>query len=424
MHAGRAVLAFVASLLFAVAGSAQGKELPRITVTCVDTEGKPVAGAEVHVFQYRGVPGPNSYEVHGPILTDANGTATAGVALDREGGKFDRWFYARVPGKLVGGTRWFHIDPKAPPPPAPSVRLEPSRELHGVVHVPNGFDVRSVRVRTLSLSARTADGGYGTSFPREHSFDGLRNSLPERFDAAVDVDGRFTLRDLPPLPLVYLEAVSPGLAQAQWFNALLPERRIPDLVEMRLVRESTLVGTCVDAAGAPVGDIEVQARLESRDRPTGVNCTFTSRTDATGSFHFAGLPGGEFAVSAVPTTGTVRPQLVVVKAKERAEFRITVEPIIEVRGIVFGGRDRIGIEGVIVVAITADDRMWRLDNARTDAQGRFLLRLPTGRARIHMQVAIAGWEAPKGTIADIPVFDVRADDPSLQKLEFELQPSK
>src|SRR5262245_30158978 len=223
MNVGLA-LVVVAVLGSAGLAAAQAKELPRIAVTCVDTDGKPVAGAEVHVFQHKKSATGTAYVASGPHLTDVSGVATTAVALDYDGGKFDRWLYARVPGKVVAAQRWFRFDDS--PIVEPRLRLEPSRELRGVVKPPEGVAARSVRVRTLSLVALQDDDPIGKWFPRYHEFIGLRDTLPAVFDAEVGDDGAFVLRDLPPRPLVYLAAEGPGLAQAQWFNAMLRGRRI------------------------------------------------------------------------------------------------------------------------------------------------------------------------------------------------------
>src|SRR6187549_643478 len=85
--------------------------LPRVEVRCLDVDGKPVAEAEVHVFQARkGLDGRSDYVGSGPHRTDAEGLATTAIAMDFDGGRFDRWFHARVPGKLVGAQRASRFD--------------------------------------------------------------------------------------------------------------------------------------------------------------------------------------------------------------------------------------------------------------------------------------------------------------------------
>ena len=246
-------LAALLALWSAAAACAQDTALPRIRVTCVDGNGKPVANAEVHVFQFRKSPTPiTDYLVSGPHRTDAEGVAVTAVALDHDGGQFDRWFHARVPGKWVGGMRWFRMRDTTVGEPV--VRMVPTRDLRGRVVVPEGMKMQTVRVRTLSVMVQ-GDALFGPQLPRYFAFAGLSHTLPELFDADVKDDGSFVLKDLPHLPLLYLAAEGPGLAQAQWFNALLPERRIPDIVEIAMTREARFTGSVVDARGRPVAEI-------------------------------------------------------------------------------------------------------------------------------------------------------------------------
>lgn len=73
-----------------------------VGVLCVDSDGKPVAGAEVYLFQ--NVAGePSRYKQFGPYTSDEQGRAKCPRAVVQDGrGHFDRWAYARVPGRLVG----------------------------------------------------------------------------------------------------------------------------------------------------------------------------------------------------------------------------------------------------------------------------------------------------------------------------------
>ncbi len=76
-----------------------------VNMVCVDAEGRAVAGAEVHLYQLTaGEDG--RFEHSGMFTTDAEGKAACNVAVfSSESGNFDRWFYARVPGRLVGAAR-------------------------------------------------------------------------------------------------------------------------------------------------------------------------------------------------------------------------------------------------------------------------------------------------------------------------------
>lgn len=91
-----------------------GQGLPRVTVKSIDADGNPVAGAEVHLFQHRGSPNTILDLPSGPHRTDANGVGVSAIAIDYDGGRFDRSLHARVPGRLVGALR-FDDSPIAEP---------------------------------------------------------------------------------------------------------------------------------------------------------------------------------------------------------------------------------------------------------------------------------------------------------------------
>ena len=427
MNARRTIVAVAWFVVAMTAAAAQGNPLPRLAVKCVDAEGKPVSDAEVHVFQARkGVVGAASYEPSGPHRTGVDGVATTAIAIDYDGGCFDRWLYARVPGKSVGAMRWLRFDTTAPPEPAePVIRLEPSREVRGVVRGPEGVDVRTVRVRVLSLSALAGTDPIGSPFPRYHEFPGLRDALPERFDAAVAEDGSFVLRDQPPRPLLYLAAEGPGLAQAQWFNAVLPGRHIPDLVQISMQREAVLVATATDALQRPLADVLVKVRVERGGPGTGVRCTFEGRSDAEGRVRIGGLPAGEFAVEAVHPELVLRPQLLTLAVGETTQgLALAFEPAIEVRGVVRSTATGSGVERVGISAITGDEQRWLLGFAQTDPQGRFVLRLPKGTAALYVNRVPHGFQQPSASHDQLLRVDVQPGDKSLTELVFEIEPTK
>lgn len=412
--------------LLSTAVVGQQKDLPRVTVTCVDVDGKPVADVEVHMFQGKGITGPAAYAHSGPHRTGADGVAVTAVAIDYRGGCFDRWFYARVPDKLVGGLRWLRFDANGPAwPEKPVIRLQPSREINGLLRAPAGIDVRTARVRTLSLSALDDTSPTGSPLPRYSEFLGLNDTLPERFDAPVGEDGRFVLRDVPTRALVYLAAEGPGLAQAQWFNAILPERRIPDLVEMTMQREATLLATVTGPSERPLAEVEVKVRLESSDPHTGVRCTFEGRSDAAGQVRIGGLPAGEYAVDVAHAEYVMRPQsLTLASGETTKDLAYSLESPVEVRGIVRGLPGNVPLERVGMRAITDDDRHRALGFALTDPQGRFVLRLPRGAAMLHVAGVPPGYQQPPATYDKLLRLDVQPDDKTLTELVFELEAAK
>ena len=404
--------------------AAQGKELPRVAVTCVDAEGKPVPDAEVHLFQHRkSASGPPEYVASGPHRTDANGVAVTAIALDYDGGRFDRWFHARVPGRLVGALRWVRFDDT--PPAEPVIRMAKSREVRGRVRVPDGASAATVRVRTLSGYLLGDDGQFEAPLPRVTNLGNLREVLPALFDAEVAPDGSFVLRDLPIRALLYLAAEGPGFAQAQWFNAMLPERRIPDVVEMTMEREAVVAGTVVDPAGRALADARVEVTIDSSPGH-GVQYPFAARTDAAGSFRIGGLPAGEFKLVVAHPPAVMRPaQVTLAAAEQKSDVRVALEAGVEVRGIVRRLPERVGVERVGVCAILDDEyHMWPLAGGTTDAQGRFTLRLPEGPARLYIGGVPRGYQQPSSEFTRLMRIDVRPDDRSLTEIVFELDPAK
>lgn len=409
--------------LLGLVGATRAQE--RVIVKCVDVDGKPVAAAEVFVLQHRqGLTGAASYETSGPHTTDADGVATTCIALDYDGGCFDRWLYARVPGKSVGGLRWLRLDRSGPAHPAePIVKLSPSREVSGRVHVPEGVDVRQVVVRTLSLSGRDDTNPFAMPLPRQSAIDGLRTALPELFDARVDGDGNFTLRDLPQRPLLYLAAEGPGLGQAQWFNAILPKQQIPARIEISMAREAVVEATVLGPERAAVAGAEVSLRLDRNPQRFGVLETFTARSDARGCVRIGGLPAAEFGVSVAHDELVMRPRELRLGAAEHAGMlMLELEPAIELRGVVRDAKTRAGIQNVTLSAITDQERNWSLGYARSNAKGEFTLRLPRGEAGVYVSYAPAGYLQP--SLRTQAPLRVELPRDAKTRLEFELSPDR
>ena len=417
-------LLLVGSLTLAALRAQEGPAttpLPRVEVHCVDAAGKPVVGAEVHVFQARKSPdGRADFVASGPHRSDAEGRAIAGVALDFDGGRFDRWFYARVPGKLVGAERAFSFDVKAQAP-TPTIRMEPARDVRGRVQVSEGLAPTSVRVRMLSLHMLSGDSPRAHYFPRSPDLHGLSGTLPDLFDADVAEDGTFTLRDLPPRMRLYLAAEGAGLAHTQWSNIRLPELRIPDLIELTMKRESAIEGRVVGPNAEGVLGAEVRVCLGDAD----IRLAFETRSDAVGKFRIAGLPAGAASIEVTSAVGLMRPrQLLVTAAEVLQAGNLPIEPGIEVRGSVRSVPDGAAVEGVGITAITDEGQQRQLGWTSTNGEGRFVLRLPTGGCGLYIAGVPAGYQRPSAKPDDVLRLDVRPGDPSLTEVRFEIQRAK
>ena len=163
----------------------------RVRVLCVDAKGKPVEGADVHLFQNRGLGHDPRYLHFGPLKSDAQGKALFSDAIFfDQSGSFDRWIYARVPGKLVGAARSSRFASRQGIfNPEARVKMMPSRSVEGSVTVPDGFDPRSVTVSVRTMHIAVGDGDFDfQSFPREIRF--LDKALPDIFECRPDVGGQ------------------------------------------------------------------------------------------------------------------------------------------------------------------------------------------------------------------------------------------
>lgn len=159
-----------------------------VSALCVDADGKAVAGAEVHLFQ--NVVGESSrYKHFGPYTSDDEGRVTCPRAVVYDGrGHFDRWAYARVPGRLVGIARSANWKNRSVINPEFRIQLQPSRSVEGMVTVPEGVDAAEVAVRVKTLNVKTCPGNFEYSHSRVHlPFAGLDTALPEIFDKRPDL---------------------------------------------------------------------------------------------------------------------------------------------------------------------------------------------------------------------------------------------
>ncbi len=211
-----------------------------VNVSCLDKDGNPVAGAEVHLFQSVSAE-PTRYEHFGPFTSDEQGRAACqrAVVYD-ERGQFDRWAYARLPGQLVGVARSVNWKNRSPINPGFRVQLQPSRSVEGFVTLPDGFAPPQVTVRVQVLNVNTGPGDFDfQSFPRHLPFAGLDTALPEVFDKRPDAEGRIRFDDVPEHGNLYLVTVGAGLAEAQWWNENKP---FDEPIRLAISKEGVLTG--------------------------------------------------------------------------------------------------------------------------------------------------------------------------------------
>jgi hypothetical protein len=163
-------------------------------------------------------------------------------------------------------------------------------------------------------------------------------------------------------------------------------------VELRASRGGTLVVRAVDAAQRPLAHVMVVPEIEGR-RPT------PSPTGADGRVRLTGLPDGAFTIRLhpqPPTGGAGRTFRAAVRegvVADGGELEVVLEETLPVRGVVHGP----GEVPLACVFVQARARGTLYDQAVTDDQGRFSLRLPRGgpyRLVVDGRSRPGGWSAP------------------------------
>jgi len=86
-------------------------------------------------------------------------------------GNFDRWIYARIPGRFVGVSRTAKWTNRNVINPEFQVKLQVSGTIEGQVTVPEGFDCTKATVRVKSMHITTGPGNFDFQmYPRDDNF--------------------------------------------------------------------------------------------------------------------------------------------------------------------------------------------------------------------------------------------------------------
>ncbi len=389
-------------------------------MTCVDADGKPVPGVELHLYQYAGGEGGRFLD-SGTFTSDAQGRAICAEAIfSNELGNFDRWIYARVPGRLVGVARSAKWTNRRVINPEFRIKLQVSRSLEGRVMVPAGFDPTkvTVRVRTLHVFAGPGEMNYD-SFSREKTFPGLDTALPDRFECRPDAAGRIRFADVPVRGRLYLVTAGDGFGEAQWMNDNLT---FDQPIQLTIEEESVLSGRVLTPDGKPAVGMKVTARLSPFGRwRNAYLSSFPAVTDGAGKFAIHGLPQTEFVLSIEDPKEhlTIRPiEDLLVQPRQDPKLTLAMEAGTRVSGRVLDA-EGMPVEGAAFSAI-ADSRIGPgLCHDFTDAEGRYEFRLPAGSARLYFNSLPDGFAYP--TPQTVKRLDIQPRQADIQGLDFTLQ---
>jgi hypothetical protein len=404
----------------ALALQSQPLPIQRVDVLCVDADGKPVPDAEVHLFQQAGGEGVR-YLHSGPVTSDAQGRAICAEAIyTNEFGNFDRWIYARIPGRLVGVGRcakWTNqrvIDPDG------RVVMQVSRSVEGQVTVPAGFDPTKVTVRVQTLHVFTGQGDFDfQSFPRYEPFRGLDTGLPNIFDCRPDSKGKFRFDDVPVRGQLYLVTAGDGLGEAQWRNE---NKTFDKPIQLTIEEESYLSGRVVTPDRKPAVGMKVTARLSPFGRRQNAHLTsFRAVSDANGKFLIRGLPQTEFVLSVddPKKQWTFPPkENVLVEPHKDPVLILNLEPGTLVSGRVFDP-DGKPVQGASFSAIADSRDHPGLAHDSTDGNGRYQFRLPAGSVQLYFDALPDGFAYPEPQI--VKRLDIKPGQADIENLDFTIQ---
>lgn len=388
-----------------------------IAFTCVDHIDRPVAGAEVYVFQLDG----KRFKQFGPFKSDDKGrVADVPEMLSDKTGSFDRWVYARVPGKLVGLARssnWkngisFNKEGK--------IRLQSSQTLKGRISVPEGHDASAVAVRVKTLWSYHGPEMFDyDSWPRSHLFPGLDTALTKIFECQAKADGSFQLTDIPVRTRVFLETTGPQLAEAQWNNK---GQYIKGKPEISLAVEGVIAGRVLSPEGQPLANVEVGARISDSGRlRLGYSSTFRTFTNDKGEYRLEHLPETEVHLyaKAEGQAVTFRPlQDLLAKPGETLDKEIRMERGTILRGAV---TDNAGnpVQHAAISAVAEKPIGIALDHCQTDAEGKYEMRVPAGIINLYFNSLPKGFEYPNPQA--FKTFDAEPDEAEINGLDVTLQ---
>jgi hypothetical protein len=257
------------------------------------------------------------------------------------------------------------------------------------------------------------------SFPRSEQFRGLDRALPEIFEVAPDMTGRFTFRDVPKKGRLYLYSEAAGLAEAQWTNSDQVFER--DIV-FRFSKEGIARGEIRSPEGKKLPGIEVSARLSGRGRlsPSYLT-TFRTTTDDEGQFELRGLPHTEFvlSVSDPKNRWAIQPiENLLIAAGEAKSFEITLEELVSISGRVIDLAGKPIAQAAISVLVDSDEGPG-LDHDVTDEDGQYLLRIPPGKAKIYFNALPEGIAYPDPQI--VKRLEVESGQAPLTEVNFSLE---
>ncbi|MEM1249807.1 MAG: carboxypeptidase regulatory-like domain-containing protein [Acidobacteriota bacterium] len=356
----------------------------------VDTDGRPIEGAEVHAEVEAEVLMSVNFGIEGEeptAVTDADGMFRIFDLADGSSVK------VKVRAEGYGnaersGARAPNLDPVV-------LVLQPALEVTGVVVDENGEGLAQARVWM------SPEGG-----------EELRSSFGYGRNENSQEDGSFVLSDV--IPGRYrVSAYAEGYQQRVLESLEYRAGNEPEPLRIQLERGAKLTGTVTDPSGRPLADASVQP-VQKRQNLRGMRRLVSTSTNAAGEFELDGLPPGAGSFRA--THDDYQEQTLDVELAaggSRLDFRL--EEGLSIRGRVIGPNG-LPIGGARIQADQPRGAVVRTrrgsPKAATREDGSFELRgLSNGVYRV---------TASKSGFATGSVDDVRLDGSDAFSIEIEL----
>jgi protocatechuate 3,4-dioxygenase beta subunit len=247
----------------------------------------------------------------------------------------------------------------------------------GTVKQPDGTPVEGARVHVHALN-RPEDHPISKQLAEQHpELDSIWRDwfFPE--DASflattTDAAGQFRIAGLPPGDAIRITVETPGYERFRIADKTIPSNT--QGYEVVIAAEAIIVGR-VTHGGQPVGGLEVQATCEHMWRAS-------TETEEDGSYRIMALGPGRYDVEVIPPEGLVA--LLGGPVDLEAGQTVTGVDIALTPGGLIEGSVTDGDSGQPVEEATVFANGVRADgHSRTDAEGRFSIRVPPGGYDLH-----------------------------------------
>jgi len=259
-----------------------------------DTEGKPVAGANVSGWD----PQNQSGEQHSSTArSDADGHFTLRGVLG------ENWVVsASATGYLEAPQQPAHPGDKSV-----EIRLTPLGWIDGVVIGPDG---------------KPFTGPFDANASQDAEANGNKNDQAGNTDSSgsfASADGAFRLRGLSAGDYVVSVTTGEGFVPTAPARATVVNGAGAGPIEVRLVRGASITGVVVDdASRRPLSGVGVSLRITGPAESGGQTGAW-SQTDASGRFALVGLAAGPYLISATDGSGGTVEEAVVVGVGQALE---------------------------------------------------------------------------------------------------------